>query len=154
MLGVLAAGVLVACSGPASGQSTAGERGWIHMYPAGCEPAVDTALLTEGESATEIDPLGSGQPLAGRATLGMETTDLATILRKLALCHTYRYEVRVDTRSGFSELWCTPPPGTVDDILYSRGSIVVFVVAPGLQTPRPQPEQGWGCDATASPTAT
>lgn len=149
LVSILVVIVAAACTESSSGQAQAADPKRLHSVPDGCRPAVDLAALDSaaGESSTDIDPLATGQPLAGLIALGMEGTEVQAELQRLGLCYTFRLEYRYlnEPTKGYSEIWCDAPPGEVYDVLYSRQSVVAFVESPELRTPRPQPELGWGC---------
>lgn len=53
-----------------------------------------------------------------------------------------------DTRVGYSECWCIPPPdGVVTMVDAEPGSrLIVFVEGAPISGGRDQPRLGWGCD--------
>lgn len=106
------------------------------------------------DSIGELEPTAYGQPLTGTGIEAMSPGDAGSLLMKLGLCHTFRriYNYVDDPSTGYSETWCTPPSGEIIGVTYAGdGSIIILVLDPQLQTPRPQPAVGWGC-SVASPS--
>lgn len=94
------------------------------------------------------DPLAAGEPLAGTGIIGMNAETASKLIESVGLCVSWRFEYRTGDRTGYSELWCTPPPGNVTWVSYgSTGEVIVAVGTPGdpIRQDRPQPPNGWGC---------
>lgn len=136
--------ILVAACFPGS-PGAEDELELANHVPVGCHAAIDP----EGADHVEdLDPLASGQPVYGIVRVGMPAMEADTHLLRLGVCYSFRYQYTYNDEptSGYSEVWCMPPPGVVSRLRYtSRGAIVVFVNGLAQNSPRPQPTLGWGC---------
>jgi len=98
-------------------------------------------------------PLDEGQPLAGSGIEEMSPQAAEALLREAGLCFTFRYQYPTseDRSEGYSERWCTAPPGgTIRDegLAYlDDGEVVVFVSDDRVMPVREQPPEGWDCPA-------
>jgi hypothetical protein len=119
-------------------------------------PGTGPAPLTGCHPATAAEERTVSGPQAAGGVLSMEPTEAEALLRSMGVCFTFRYEYPVgsqdpsgNTSSGYSERWCTAPPsGTVTDVAtLEDGELVIFVEETQARDERPQPPEGWGCEA-------
>jgi hypothetical protein len=70
-------------------------------------------------------------------------------LAERGLCVSWRFMYRTDaTRGGYSETWCTPPPGRIIAVSTGEDGNLIVMVSPDDDVIRPeraQPPLGWGC---------
>lgn len=115
----------------------------VARVPDGCHTGVDPAVEGGPEA---VNPLAPGQPLAGTGIEAMTAEAAHALLVELRICHNFRWIYMFDESSGYSEIWCEPPPGTPDSFGYQAdGTLVVFTQGVPPPTPRTQPDGGWGC---------
>jgi hypothetical protein len=63
----------------------------------------------------------------------------------------WRYAYPTGGDSSFWECWCiAPPDGQPNDMFYDDddGHLIVFVSSGIQRDQRPQPHNGWGCEAS------
>lgn len=109
-----------------------------------CSPAIEPG------TGDNVNPQADGQPLAGTGIGSMTPAAAKALLQGMGLCHMFRYgyDFADAPGTGYTEVWCDPPPGVIGDVGYGMdGEVLVFVhdATPQLHSPRPQPPVGWGC---------
>jgi hypothetical protein len=89
-------------------------------------------------------PDGEPHPVSGAPHLselgvdiGVEAADAHSRLNSANVCHDFRYNYDLGENSGYAQIWCTPPPGIVNELAFgSDGQVILFVdAAPGTQLP-------------------
>lgn len=100
-------------------------------------------------------PLASLDRGANKAIRAVRSPQrFATLAASMDLCVVYLW-VRPTDGGHLTEVWCTPPDGTVFSVgVGDQGEAVVTVIQSRKGAPRAQPVEGWGCQpsATASPS--
>lgn len=84
--------------------------------------------------------------------LGMPSSEAHSALRQRGICHDFRYSwwygppVEGQPRQGYTQRWCVPPPGAIDNAAWGmEGEAVLFVQDPEPRAFDPFPQQLVGC---------
>lgn len=128
----------------------------LTAFAPGTGPAAYTGcrMAVSPKQVDRVRPTDKGQPLYRSGYRKMSAADVEALLSDLGVCFEFRYGYPTGplidgTQEGYSERWCTAPPGgRVDDALYGgQGEIIVFVEDDRIREPREQPPAGWNCPA-------
>jgi hypothetical protein len=98
----------------------------------GCKP-VKPVPANAPQDFVAGDPIGAGEPLAGLGLQSMSPKAISDVLLAKGYCHTFRLSWSYSDfpNAGYTQMWCTPPPGVVGDFAYgSSGEVIVFVTDP------------------------
>lgn len=112
-------------------------------------PTLPLGMACRPTHATDIEPLAPGGPLHGSGIERMTPVEIDAVLAGTGYCYSFRfvYQYLETYPEGYSEYWCSPPPGSFEAALYDEaGTIVVIIRDYALWTPRPQPSAGWDCE--------
>jgi hypothetical protein len=79
-------------------------------------------------------------------TVGMDAGEAGHRLSAAGICHSFRLSFWFGGGTGYSQIWCLPPAGTVEQWSHgSRGELILIVNAAADQTLPPHPPQLVGC---------
>lgn len=82
---------------------------------------------------------------------GMAAAEAHTRLSRQGICHDFRLSwvwegTQIARGEGYSQRWCLPPPGKVEDAAYgSEGQVILFVSDPAPRPFDPNTPQSVGC---------
>jgi hypothetical protein len=117
-------------------------------------PGTGPAPLTGCRHVPQQDRKATRRRLIESGVLTMTPTQAERRLRERGLCFTFRYDYPFPDGEGlgYSERWCSAPPGkTVADVGFlPDGELVVFVGDKRVRPQRTQPPEGWNCPTDAA----
>jgi hypothetical protein len=110
----------------------------VNFQP-GCHPADAAATPGDQPAPKPLNPDLSRYGIQA----GMAASLADSRLTAAGICHVFRYEY---SASGYAQVWCAPPPGTISSWVFgSSGEVILFVEASPAETLAPDASLLVGC---------